>query len=456
MPTRFNPNSSEGPLHALRAFFHNRIKWRTRISRSEHAHYERLFSDYSSFYRGLSVDSKAKVLHRVLHFSNTKKFVGQGITLTDDIRVLISLAAIKLTFGLERYLIPHLHTIRVMSDVFYSKMLDTHVKGLTFENGTVCLSWKDVMSGMADETDGLHLAVHEMAHALKIDTVIGDPAHERFAFYLNTWLRAAEKRVSMSAQNALFRSYALTNMHEFFAVCMENFIERPKKMFELEPEMFAHTCYLLNQFPLEPQNRRLDTKALQLITARTAVRFPNPSEKDYSHHSWHWSLTLLLASMFISPIIIGALTYDVELPLGGLVTWLSCSVLAGMIFHRPVYRYKVMNRTMFTVFLLMGAGPALMSGSLILDRMFPVQTWNEAYEVESAHHRFDRAATVVTLKNGALNDHLELRTFEALSPFISESLETGHGITLQVTYNRGLFGVKRISDPLLSVEKQQD
>ena len=46
------------------------------------------------------------------------------------------------------------------------------------------------------------------------------------------------------------RSYAFTNEHEFFAVCVEHFFESPDK-FALElPKLFDIMCSLLNQNPL--------------------------------------------------------------------------------------------------------------------------------------------------------------------------------------------------------------
>ena len=243
-------NDSERPLgliDSIIAFFFNRVRWGTRISRSEHARFNNLLEKNSEFYRELSADGKAKVINRVVKFMQSKMFVGEGVDVSNEMKLFISFAAIKLTFGFENFLIPHLHTIHVAKQAFYSKMIGGHAKGLTFESGKMYLSWEDVVDGIRDPDDGIHLAVHEMAHALKIDTIKGSPAKECFAYYLNTWLKHAKKQLKSDDKSGFLRDYAQTNLHEFFAVCLENFIERPKEFFRQEPQLFSYTCYLLNQ-----------------------------------------------------------------------------------------------------------------------------------------------------------------------------------------------------------------
>jgi len=47
-------------------------------------------------------------------------------------------------------------------------------------------------------------------------------------------------------------SYAATNYQEFWAVCVENFFERPSSLKIQLPELYAAICKLLNQDLLEP------------------------------------------------------------------------------------------------------------------------------------------------------------------------------------------------------------
>ena len=419
------------------AFFFNRISWGTKISRSEHARFNHLLEKHSEFYRELCADGKAKVINRVLSFMQREKFVGEGVEVSNEMKLFISFAAVKLTFGFENFLIPHLHTIHVAKQAFYSKMIGAHAKGLTFESGKMYLSWEDVVEGIRDPDDGIHLAEHEMAHALKIDTIKGSPAKERFAFYLNTWLKHAENQSKSENRSGFLRAYAQTNMHEFFAVCLENFIERPKKFFLNEPQLFAYTCYLLNQFPLEPKNRELNGNAISVLRSKTGVEFPDRSHKDYSHHAWHWSLTFLIISLLVSPIAIGVLAAQAEIPLGGFIWWVGCSTIAWFALYKNIIGYNALDRGKYFAF----TGPALYAFLLLVDAMIPVYSWNEQYKVVSMNKALNDAAVVLTLEDNALSDQLFLRKIHRYGYGLYDF--EGQEIYLDVGFKRGLLGVKR-------------
>lgn len=407
----------------------------------QHQQLNELFTRSSGFYSGLSINGKAKVINRVLQFMANKKFIGQDMKVTFEMKAIISLAAVELTYGFDHFLIPHLHTIHVSKDIFYSRLVDSHVKGLTFETGIMYLSWKSVEEGVANRTDGLHVALHEMAHALKIDTVKGSPAKERFPFYLNTWMAFARNMMRSPNHSGFLRAYARENAHEFLAVCLENFIERPEAFYREEPQLFAHTCYLLNQFPVEPKERLLSPEAVRQLSKHTGVRFPQPKHKDYSYHSWHWSLTMLLVSMFVSPVFIGALCWDTVLPMGVFWSWVFCSAIAGIVFYRPVVRYKALDLQMFLAFTFMGAGPAFFSAALVVDRAVTIQNWTETHHIAEVNHLFDRSGTIVTLDHDALHEFEEARTFTShYYPYLKQD----DNAALIVEFERGIFGGKRI------------
>ncbi|MGB0916738.1 MAG: zinc-dependent peptidase [Flavobacteriales bacterium] len=431
-----------GPMEMARDFFFNRVKWRTRISRSQFEDYNSILSKNSEFYRGLSVDMKAKTMHRVLAFAADKEFIGHGLEITMKIKLTVAFAAVKLTFGFEQYLIPILHTIHISTSAFYTPMIKQYAKGLTSENGTMYLAWDSVLSGIEDEKDGLHLAVHEMAHALKIDTIKGSPAKERFAFYLNTWLREAEIRKTES-DNSFIRAYGKTNMHEFFAVCMENFVERPVEFYRQEPVLFAHTCYLLNQFPLEPRQRVLTKTAVTSLGKRTGANFPKASSKDYTHHSWHWSLTLLLVSIFVSPGFIAALTLDAGLPIDGWAYYFTFCLIAAAVFYRPVVKFKAMEMQMYMAFVFLGGGPALYAGALVADAIIPIYSWEEAAKVESAYPDLFENRAWVEVDNELLTEWPETRQ---LPLRFMKQYKQNPNVTIHADFRIGMLGITRLRE----------
>ncbi len=435
-------NEEIGPWQLVRDFFLNRVKWRTRISRSEFVTYNDILGKHSAFYRGLSPDMKAKTMNRVVAFAANKKFIGHGLNVTTEMKVIIAFAAVKLTFGFKKFSIPLLHTIHIATSAFYTPLIKSLTKGLTSENGTMYLAWDSVKAGIEDETDGLHLAVHEMAHALKIDTIKGSPAKERFAFYLNTWLKVAKVQKN-KADNTFIREYGKSNMHEFFAVCMENFVERPEEFYKEEPLLFAHTCYLLNQFPLEPKSRELTPAAVHSLEKHTGAMFPDASDKDYTHHSWHWSLTVLMLSVIFSPFCIGFLTYQVIMPVDGWGYYFISCLIATAIFYRPVVGYKAITGMQFIAFVLAGGGPMLYSGALIVDAVLPIQRWEETARVLDARSDLHANLTYVTLEQGELA-YWEQTTIRPIA-FMQQFRENPN-MLMHAKFGIGVLGITRIRD----------
>lgn len=123
--------------------------------------------------------------------------------------------------------------------------------------GAIVLSWKDFLEGYRVGDDGVNLGLHEMAHALKVEDMISNSEYDfldghtlrRFIGYTRK-----ESAKILSGEPSFFRSYAATNDHEFFAVVMENFFERPKLFKELHRELYYLTSRLLNQDVLRMQS----------------------------------------------------------------------------------------------------------------------------------------------------------------------------------------------------------
>lgn len=54
-----------------------------------------------------------------------------------------------------------------------------------------------------------------------------------------------------AGEASFFRDYAATNDHEFFAVAVENFFERPHEFHNHHPKLFGLMEEMLNQRPLQ-------------------------------------------------------------------------------------------------------------------------------------------------------------------------------------------------------------
>ncbi|HET6991435.1 MAG TPA: zinc-dependent peptidase, partial [Bacteroidia bacterium] len=206
-----------------------------------------------NYYQNLSIEGKNKFINRLIRFMVNKEFEGrEGLTVTEEMKVEISASAIRLTFGLDQFILPNFDTIWIFPEIFVFGLDRLKMKGGTTPGGRVMLSWKDFISGNANPTDRINLGLHEFAHALKIEVADGDEFDKRFTAFYPEWEKAGtvEMMRMRSKKSAVLREYASANINEFFAVSVEHFFERPAELKSLLPELYNHFVWLLNQDPL--------------------------------------------------------------------------------------------------------------------------------------------------------------------------------------------------------------
>jgi len=213
-----------------------------------------ILARYSSYYRHLP--SRLKLLYedRVIKFIKEKQFVAKGDhTITDEKKLLIADSAIKLTFGLHKFLYEQFVEIIIFKDEFYSEFSNLKEKGETNPRGAIIFSWKDIVYGDIKEDDGINLGLHEFAHALMVQN-IGYQGYDEEYFsnnicYFEDFYNNKEM-IANVREHHLFREYAFTNKMEFFAICCEQFFEVPEKIKSGLPKLYKLLCVMLNQDPL--------------------------------------------------------------------------------------------------------------------------------------------------------------------------------------------------------------
>lgn len=213
------------------------------------------------FYRNLPDEMKKAFLQRLDIFIRTHKFKpAQMPEVTLEMKTMISATAIQLSFGLRDFLARGIRGFVVYPSIYYLEQARSHAKGHYSKNGVVYLAYNHFEKGHADSEDGVNLGIHEMAHALH-------HLYERsmgYWFFFNDLVRewfkdAAEgKHIQRPGEvDGFLRKYAATNVQEFFAVCVENYFERPAELHERLPDIYKHLCFILNQniigIPLKPE-----------------------------------------------------------------------------------------------------------------------------------------------------------------------------------------------------------
>ncbi|MFZ5552747.1 MAG: zinc-dependent peptidase [Bacteroidota bacterium] len=379
----------------------------------------------NNFYSELSLGGKKRFLFRTVNFMFDKEFVGMnGFTVTEEMKLLISASAVQLTWGLEEYKLHHYHTIRVFPDTFYSKMMNSYLKGGATKNGVVFLSWKDFVAGYATPDDKYNLGLHEMAHALKLDVLYGDYADDHMAENLESWLETAypEFERIRSGQTSFLRDYAGTNMHEFFAVSVEHFFEVPAQFKEALPKLYEHLCYILRIDPLNKAGdflyNRVPVIEKKPIYTKIAEEYKEEKEKFGFAREIIYAITGIgvFVYFFVLPLIM-SVTF-----LPDYMIWVFIFVFGSLNFikYKKYRELVVLNDISFVAFSYIGVG--IIATTLFYTINYSVHIGNlnpESHAIESSEYTYYKSKrggnfdnkTEFTYSNNALGEYRQARTF---------------------------------------------
>ena len=203
------------------------------------------------FYNQLTDINKRRFEHRLMCFLDDKEFVSRGgFQFTEDKKLLISATAIMLTFGMRKYLLPILQKIIVYPGEFYSTTNEQYHKGeFNPKYKALVLSWEDFERGYRIENDNLNLGIHELTHAIHLNSLRrGDTASVVFSdgFSELVSLLREDFKMGKIKDSGFIRDYAFTNEFEFLAVVVENFIESPLEFKSQFPKLYKKIQQMFN------------------------------------------------------------------------------------------------------------------------------------------------------------------------------------------------------------------
>jgi len=208
-------------------------------------------------YNQLSDEDKAKIERSIILFAYTKDFIGVGIEITDEMKVIIGFYACLLLLHIqESNCYENLQTIIIYptavaienihnSGGIYTK--EQFVIDGQSSNDTVILIWHEA------RREAYHLRhnnviIHEFAHEIDFldGEIDGVPPIEKSKY--NEWTNVLfgdyAKLNNIALKNRdwgkykLLGSYAATNEAEFFAVLTERFFESPQALKREFPELY--------------------------------------------------------------------------------------------------------------------------------------------------------------------------------------------------------------------------
>lgn len=227
----------------------------TRIYDDRHWDFDNILSQYNPYYKSLDDTVRDRFLRRVLHFMEDKEFEYIDLEKEERMPLLISAAAVQLTFGLEHFLLDYFKTIYILKENYRFGIYNMPFEGHVSEDG-IYLSWANFIREFSDYSDGQNVGLHEMAHALAyvnftVEEGKDNTFHDKFKDFSETARPIFERM--QAGETTILDSYAATNYQEFWAVSIETFFEKSHAFKRLLPELYDSLCILLNQDPLTPR-----------------------------------------------------------------------------------------------------------------------------------------------------------------------------------------------------------
>jgi len=207
--------------------------------------WESILGEHIPFYEDLAGEEREVFRENLKIFVWEKIFIGaKGLEVTDEHRVVISAAAVRLIQNLDLSYYDRLTEIVVYPHDYTHKDTNGVILGEAHHWGIVVLSWPSVLHGLHNPCDGLDTASHEFAHVLDRDGGAFDgtpilPAGGSYKTWADVMARHYEKLVEGAPrERKVMRDYGATNEAEFFAVATEAFFEKTAEMRRLTPDLY--------------------------------------------------------------------------------------------------------------------------------------------------------------------------------------------------------------------------
>lgn len=241
------------PVTLLFQRLYNRHQFKRFIARE--TFYHTIISRYFQYYNRLGLEEQRKFLFRTYQFQHSKNFHYIEVEATAEMPILVSAAAVQLTFGLEKFKLNYFDDIFILRDDYHYGFYSRPFMGHVDQTG-IYLSWDNFIKGICGQTPNCNVGLHEMAHALAYVNFITQteedkhfkkefPNFSKVARPIFTAMQQGEGR----AKN-LLGDYAATNYHEFWAVAVEVFFESSVPFRHELPELYEAMSCVLNQDPL--------------------------------------------------------------------------------------------------------------------------------------------------------------------------------------------------------------
>ena len=206
---------------------------------------------YFVYYKNLEKHLQNKFYERLRLFMSKKQFIIHSNEPFKEMPVLISAAAVQISFGLDDFELPHYQYIQIHKEEYFAQN-SLHILAGNVQGNCITLAWNHLLKGYNDYEDGSNVGLHEMAHALYFQEMNIDKDNDAaFATYFNELMYRGETVLQQNqCPHNLYSNYAFTNLQEFWAVSVELFFEKATHLNNHYPKVFETLQNVLNQNPM--------------------------------------------------------------------------------------------------------------------------------------------------------------------------------------------------------------
>lgn len=213
-----------------------------------------ILKKHSTFYSSLDDPDKRKFIKRLTAFIDDKIFKIHDKSGFREMPVLISSTAIQLSFGLDKYMLPHFTYINIHPEAFLGIHPTIRFLAGNVSGNSINISWKYFLHGFLFPEDGKNVGLHEMAHAYHYQNFGPCEIKDRdFVASFNKFNECGNHVFTniQGSSPCLYSDYAKKNFQEFWAESIELFFEKPIEVRTTYPVLYESICDVLNQDPVK-------------------------------------------------------------------------------------------------------------------------------------------------------------------------------------------------------------
>jgi Mlc titration factor MtfA (ptsG expression regulator) len=210
---------------------------------------EKTLNKHLPYFTLLETDQQQIFIKRLRKFMQRKNFIIHDTSGFKEMPILISAAAIQLSFGLKKYLLPIFREIHIYPDEFVNYHQSLRIVIGNVSNNRINISWKHFLDGFK-LPDGVNVGLHEMAHAYHYQNFAAlDDMDEHFIEGYNAFEERSRTALlyELSSLSTLYTLYGLSNEQEFWAESVELFFEKTVELKALDKSLYQIISNTLNQ-----------------------------------------------------------------------------------------------------------------------------------------------------------------------------------------------------------------